>query len=579
MKLGSILQMPDGQLLTHLWANHAKARPGSDAIIHWVAESGEPVRLKWGDLFARALGFARAISDQGVKKGEVCAIIIRHLEDFYPLYMGIDIMGAIPAILAYPNPRLHPDKFREGIHGMSRYSGLQWIFTERDLEDTLAPLVINRDTTVKGMVFPLEWKIDGSVEWENGKEYFQDDDTDPDEPCLLQHSSGTTGLQKAVVLSHRAVLDHLRLYGESLEIVHGDKIVSWLPLYHDMGLIACLHLPLAWGIPLVQMDAFDWVKYPQMLLEAVSREGGSLTWLPNFAYNFMADRIDQDDLEGISLDSLRMVINCSEPVRDESHEKFFKKFKEYGLLESSLGACYAMAETTFAVTQTSPGGRARTLNASRKALSEGVYLAHSPDLEGGAKLCVSSGPVIEGCMVKIVDEEGQPLKEGEVGEIAISSVSMFDCYRNQPEKTAEVLKDGWYFSGDYGFEKDGEYYVIGRKKDIIIIAGHNIAPEDIEDAVNEVSGVIPGRSVAFGLEDHDQGTEIMCVVVETKEKSQGGLEELKRRIRDAGMRIDVTISRVYMVPPRWLIKSSSGKLSRKVNKERVLSEYEEGNNR
>jgi acyl-CoA synthetase (AMP-forming)/AMP-acid ligase II len=159
-----------------------------------------------------------------------------------------------------------------------------------------------------------------------------------------------------------------------------------------------------------------------------------------------------------------------------------------------------------------------------------------------------------------------------VGDVAIRSISLFNEYRNNPDKTREVLKDGWYFSGDYGFTHEGEYFIIGRKKDLLIVAGNNIYPEDVEDAVSQVNGVFPGRVIAFGIEDEVSGTEQICVVAETNFSNSEDQKKLRQEITKAGMEIDVTISRVYIAPPRWLIKSSSGKPSRKANMERALAE-------
>jgi fatty-acyl-CoA synthase len=554
------------------WLRHLETKPEAEAVVHWTSD-GDHVRWTWRDLLGAAARFAERMRDDGVREGDICALIVRHHPDFYPLYLGIGLIGAIPSILAYPNPRLHPDKFRQGLEGMAHHSGLDWILTERALEETIRPLVRKETTTIRGLLFPLEWRAGG-----------QGSDRDLaavagrihreglDAPCLLQHSSGTTGLQKAVVLSHRAVLDHLRHYGDSIQIDARDKVVSWLPLYHDMGLIAAFHLPLARGIPLVQIDPFEWVQAPGMFLSAVSSERGTLGWLPNFAYNLMADRIHEEDLSGVRLDSLRMLVNCSEPVRQDSHEKFLRRFAPYGLGPQVLAACYAMAETTFAATQTAPGRGARAIAVSREALSRGSFLPVPGNERREAKFCVSSGEVISGCVLKVADEEGRELPDGQVGEIAIRSVSLFDGYRNQPEKTAEVLRDGWYFSGDYGARHAGEYYILGRKKDIIIVAGRNIAPEDVEDAVNEVAGVIPGRVVAFGLEDPDSGTEQACVIAETAETADEGLRSIRRAIVEAGIGIDVALAKVFLVPPRWLIKSSSGKLSRKANRQRIVDQ-------
>jgi acyl-CoA synthetase (AMP-forming)/AMP-acid ligase II len=182
--------------------------------------------------------------------------------------------------------------------------------------------------------------------------------------------------------------------------------------------------------------------------------------------------------------------------------------------------------------------------------------------------------VIKGCEVKIVDEKRNKINPGEIGEIAIKSVSMFDGYRNYPEKTAEVLDDGWYYSGDYGFAHEGEYYVIGRKKDIIIVAGNNIYPEDIEDAISKVEGVIPGRVVAFGEEDYEIGSEQISVAAETNFTAADDHKRLKASIVKAGMEMDISIRKIYLVPPRWLIKSSAGKPSRKANRERIINKEE-----
>jgi len=564
------------RLLWDVWQRHAETRPNAEAIVHWIAD-GEPHRWTWERLVDAAVSFAGNARKEGVRRGDVCAIIIRHHKEFYPVYMGICLTGAIPAVLAYPNPRIHPDKFRQGLEGMARRSGLDWILTEKSLEETVGPLVLKGGSTVRGILFPLEWPRKADVSVGNSDlPVLARLEAAPEDPCLLQHSSGTTGLQKAVVLSHTAVLKHVRLYGTSIGLHEEDKVVSWLPLYHDMGLIAALHLPLAFGIPSVQIDPFEWVQAPVMLLEAISRERGTLSWLPNFTYNLMADRIRDADLDGIRLDSVRMLINCSEPVRHDSHEKFLSRYSAYGLRAETLAACYAMAETTFAATQTEPGKKAKSLVALREELAQGRYEPYTPGRERKARTCISSGAPIPGCTLKVIDGGGEELPDGRVGEILIRSESMFDGYRNLPEKTNEVLKENWYFSGDYGFRHGGEYYVIGRKKDIIIVAGHNIAPEDVEDAVNEVPGVIPGRIVAFGVEDPEAGTEQVRVVAETAETAEDGLRAVRRAIAEAGIRINVAIARVYLVPPRWLIKSSSGKLSRNLNRQRVLDAFPDG---
>ncbi|MGE5679378.1 MAG: AMP-binding protein, partial [Bacillota bacterium] len=209
----------------------------------------------------------------------------------------------------------------------------------------------------------------------------------------------------------------------------------------------------------------------------------------------------------------------------------------------------------------------------RQEFSKG-RIVPTKDIKAG-KTYVSSGKPVSGCSVRIIDESGKDLEQGKVGEIVIKSVSMFDGYRNYPEKTAEVLKSGWYYSGDYGFMYEDHCYVVGRKKDIIIVAGNNLYPEDIEDTVSQVEGVIPGRVVAFGEEDPSLGSEQVSVVAETSLSDEKQLKDLRLRIIKAAMQIDVSIRKVYLVPSRWLIKSSAGKPSRKANKERIILKKEE----
>jgi acyl-CoA synthetase (AMP-forming)/AMP-acid ligase II len=228
-----------------------------------------------------------------------------------------------------------------------------------------------------------------------------------------------------------------------------------------------------------------------------------------------------------------------------------------------------MAETTFGVTQTKPGTEPLMLLVDRQEMSKGkIKVNHNPE---SSRVCVSSGKAIKGCKIKIVDENRKEVSSDSIGEMAIQSISMFDGYRNYPEKTDEVLHDGWYYSGDYGFKFKDEYYIIGRKKDIIIVAGNNIYPEDIEDTVNKVEGVIPGRVVAFGEEDTEIGSEQISVIAETNFSDEEKQKKLKMNIIKAGMDIDVTIKKIYLVPPKWLIKSSAGKPSRKANKERIIN--------
>lgn len=558
----------EADTLWRRWKLNSERYPDKDAIVHWVAGE-EPYRWTYKNLINTAKKYSVKLKELGIKPGEICANIIRHDENFYPLYLGISRIGALPAVLAFPNPRLHPDKFRQGLEGMAQRSGLDYIFTERELEPLIKPLIEKPGSTIKNVYFPLEWDLDFEIDPKADDEIEMIAGSIKDsDPGLLQHSSGTTGLQKPVVLSHRAIMNHVYQLGEAMKLTENDKVASWLPLYHDLGLIGSYHIPLALGIPLIQIDPFQWILAPVLLLEAITKEKATVSFTPNFAYNIMAEKINEEDLEGIDLSSLRVIINAAEPIRHDSHEKFVRKFQKYGFNPLALAVLYGMAETTLGVTLTEPGKPITELSVDRNELSKGVM--KFPDDNSVVRICVSSGKLIDECEARIVDENRNDIPDGLVGEVVVKSISMFDGYRNYPEKTAEVFEGGWYYTGDYGFRYKDEFFIIGRKKDIIIVAGKNIYPEDIEDALNQTEGLIPGRVIAFGEEDAEMGTEFVSVVAETKAETEDEKNKVRMTILKAGMNIDVVIHKVYLVPSRWLIKSSAGKPSRKSNKERLI---------
>jgi acyl-CoA synthetase (AMP-forming)/AMP-acid ligase II len=398
-----------------------------------------------------------------------------------------------------------------------------------------------------------------------------------EEIAFLQHSSGTTGLQKGVALSHRAVLNQLTSYSEVIGLNGRDVVVSWLPLYHDMGLIAGFLLPLVAGIPLVLMSPFDWVRHPALLFRGIDSYRGTLCWLPNFAYNHSARRIRERDLAGLSAESMRLFINCSEPVRAESHEMFLERFGAIGVQREMLGVSYAMAENTFAVTQTEPGWPVRLDVVDQAALEELGEAVLVEEGRVGAVVKVSCGRPIPGTEIRIVNNVGEPVAERQVGEVAVRSNCMLSGYYKRPD--LQPFQDGWYLTGDRGYLAAGELFVIGRSKDLIINAGKNIYPQDIEAIVNEVPGVHAGRVVVFGVPDEREGTELIVVVAEVEANILGvdtaERKEINRRIRqEVARRSMVSAAYVTLVEPRWLLKTSSGKIARGANREKWLESKE-----
>jgi fatty-acyl-CoA synthase len=395
-----------------------------------------------------------------------------------------------------------------------------------------------------------------------------------DDIVLLQHSSGTTGLQKGVALSHQAVFNQLTAYSKALGLNVEDVIISWLPLYHDMGLIAGFLMPILSGIHLILMSPFDWVRAPYRLMQSISKYRGTLVWLPNFAYNFCAQKIRDRHVEGVDLSSLRAVINCSEPVRWESHRAFFDQFQKYGLKWNALQTSYAMAENVFGVTQSRLNSEPLVVEIDREAFMV-ERIAKSPFNDRQSMKMMSSGQPLENVHIRILDENGRDLPESVVGEVALQSDCMLTGYYNRPDLTETAFRDGWYLTGDYGFTLDGELFVSGRKKDMIIVGGKNVYPQDLEALSGEVPGVHSGRSVAFGIFDEEQGTEEVVIIAEVDSKDLAEQQKIADAIRAHVTKNSAIVLRhVKVVGPKWILKTSSGKIARSTNKEKFLKEME-----
>src|SRR4030095_12702905 len=271
-------------------------------------------------------------------------------EDLVYSFWGAILHGAIPSIMPFLTEKLSPERYRADLSALISVTQPAAIVTYPEFEAEVKSALKEGDSVREVIVTS---QVDNNVSLDfDALAGFQ---RKSDDIVLLQHSSGTTGLQKGVALSHQAVFNQLNAYGKSLALNENDVVVSWLPLYHDMGLIAGFILPILSGTPLILMSPFDWVRGPYKLMQAVSKYRGTLSWLPNFAYNFCAQKIRDRHLEGLDLSTWRAVINCSEPVRWESHQAFYERFKGYGLQYEALQTSYAMAENVFAVTQSPLG--------------------------------------------------------------------------------------------------------------------------------------------------------------------------------------------------------------------------------
>ena len=539
-----------------------------DRVAIYLQFSGrEDLTITYDQLLNGAYAYACSLARAGVEPDEVVILILQHGEDLVNAFWGTILHGAIPSIMPFLTEKLSPERYRADLSTLISVTKPAAIITYPEFDAEVSSDFFE-DSSVRHIIATNQ--VDKSVPLDfDTLTGFQ---RKPDEIVLLQHSSGTTGLQKGVALSHQAVFNQLAAYVKSLALSDNDIIVSWLPLYHDMGLIAGFVMPVLSGVPLVLMSPFDWVRAPYRLMQSISNYRGTLMWLPNFAYNFSAQKIRDRHLEGVDLSSLRVVINCSEPVRWESHQAFYERFRDYGLKYEALQTSYAMAENVFSVTQSPLGSVPIVDEIDREAFM--VQRVARNALEGYPSMkMMSSGHPIENVRLKILDEGGKELPERAVGEIALQSDCMLSGYYNRPDLSEMAFLDGWYLTGDYGYISKGEVFVSGRKKDMIIVGGKNVYPQDLEMLTYEVPGVHAGRSVAFGMFDEVQGTEEVVIIAEVDSENA----DEQQKIADA-IRLHVTrnsaiaLRHVKVVGPKWILKTSSGKTARTANKEKFLIE-------
>jgi fatty-acyl-CoA synthase len=528
--------------------------------------------ISYRQLVEGASAYSTLLEQRGIRPGEVVVLILQHGADLVFAYWGTVLHGAIPSIMPFLTEKLLPERYRADLASLVSIIQPAAIITYPEFEGEVQAS-LKTGCSVRQVLLTNETSAALTEPTHStANMQFAGLQRKPDDIVLLQHSSGTTGLQKGVALSHRAVFNQLQVYSQTLGLNSQDVLVSWLPLYHDMGLIAGFLMPVLLRVPLVMMSPFDWVRAPQRLFQAVSHYRGTLTWLPNFAYNFCAQKIRDRQLEGVDLSSWRAVINCSEPVRWESHQAFAARFAPYGLNSSALASCYAMAENVFAVTQSPIGGPAVVDEIDRESFQ--VERVARPAVPGQPSIkMLSCGKPLSNVRVRILDAQGQELPERQVGEIALHSDCMLSGYYRRPEETAKAFLDGWYLTGDYGYVTGGEVFVSGRKKDLIIVGGKNIYPQDLEQLAMQVPGVHAGRVVAFGIYNEETGTEDVVLVAEVDSEEPDHREQIAEQIRQVITRGSaVALRHVHLVDSHWLVKTSSGKTARLANREKYLAE-------
>lgn len=545
---------------------HYQQHPEQVAI-HMLLAGKEDEPLSYCKLLRGAAGYASTLEKSGVQPGEVVILIFQHSIDLVYAYFGCILSGAIPSIMPFLTEKLQPERYRADLAALIGVTKPEAIFTYRDFENEVRT-ALQPGSSVRTVMIAE----DAGQPCEPDFERMGGMRRKVDDIVLLQHSSGTTGLQKGVALSHQAVHNQLESYRLALHLDEKDIIVSWLPLYHDMGLIACFLMPVLLGVPLVLLSPFEWVRAPYRLMQAVAKYRGTLSWLPNFAYNFCAQKIRDRDLEGVDLSTWRAVTNCSEPMRQESHLAFYERFKSFRFKKEALCTSYAMAENVFAVTQGGVDSPIMVDEIDREAMQVDRLAKPAFDDRPSVKM-PSAGKPIRNVQIRVLDQHLKDVSNRTIGELALRSNCMLTGYYHRADATDKAIKNGWYLTGDYGYMVGGEVFVCGRKKEIIIVGGKNVYPMDLEELAMTVNGVHAGRVTAFGVFNEKAGTEDVVIVAEVDTHDPEVRLRIEDEIRQTVTRGSaIALKHVHLVDARWLIKTSSGKNSRVQNKEKYLQE-------
>lgn len=537
------------------WLSQTASSRSDSLALTFLRGSDPTITYTYGELFDRVERIGESLKSEYDDRSAPLGLLMASQEDQVLHYLAGLHAGVIPAILTPPNRKLNRDYYRETMATV--LARCQFGAVVSDVEDI--------ELSTRGLR-PYTFKPQSKSQTSSAPV-----DGEALNASFMQFSSGTTGIKRGVLVEDEAVIAQLETYAKALNLVGDDVILSWLPLYHDMGFIACLNMPLAFGLHTVMIDPIDWVSRPSTYLRAVSEYRATLSWHPNFAFAFMAQRVSESDIEGVDLSSLRGLINCSEPVTYESQQAFAERFSTpHGLSERVFKGCYAMAETTFALTHGEPDD-------PQYLDSEGPSDETKTASPTGY---VSVGHPLPGVELTIRDPESHAeLPDREVGEIWVRSPFNFTGYYNEPEATAEAFVEDWYRTGDLGYRVGTAFYVAGRLKDVLIVGGVNVFPQDIEDLVSNVSGVVPGRVSAFSTFDDKRQTEHVVILAETEHENAAERQQTTLRIRQEVLAaFQLANFEIRLVEPGWLVKSTSGKMARGANREKWLSTRRQAGN-
>lgn len=544
----------DAVTFAEVLRGHAERDPARVQIHLLDQDRGEDI--SYGRLYERASAVAAGLAASGLKPGETVAIMLPTCDDFFYSFLGVMLSGGI-AVPIYPPAR--PSQIEEYVRRQTlilRNAGVKFLISFERVRAVSKMMELSLPT-LKEVITTSELAARGRAVTGAA--------TNPAEIFFIQYTSGSTGNPKGVTLTHSNVLANVRGIGWAVNATPVDVVVSWLPLYHDMGLIGSWLFSLYHGFPITVMSPLDFLARPERWLWALSDSGGTLCPAPNFSFELCARKISDEALEGVDLSKWRVVINAGEPVLPSTLKRFSERFSPQGFDPRGFIPCYGLAESSVALTFP-PMWREPLIDSIDRATFEleGKAVSTNGEASEDTLHFVANGMALPDHQVRIVDSDGADLPERTRGRVIFQGPSRTQGYFRNPQATeAAIDSDGWMDSGDLGYFADGEIYITGRLKDCIIKAGHNIIPQDVEMAAWEVEGVRKGCVAAFGTVDQRTGTEKLVVVAETR------VSEPNERRRVADQVVEVIAKKIGIPPddvvlsaPESVPKTSSGKIRR-----------------
>lgn len=514
----------------------------------------ETETLSYGALSEAAGRLAAGLRSWGLEPGERVGIMLPTGREFFEAFFGVILAGGVPAPM-YPPIRL--SQLEEHLRrqaGILRNSEAALLFVPPEGK-TLTGLLGGQIDSLRGVSTVADMRA--------AEASTPAPERLPDDLAMLQYTSGSTGDPKGVMLTHANLLANIRAMGRAIDATSNDVFVSWLPLYHDLGLIGAWLGSLYYGVPAVIMSPLHFIVRPESWLWAIHRNSATLTAAPNFAFELCVDKIDDQAIEGLDLSSLRMVANGAEPVSVETIRRFTERFEPYGFRPEAMTPVYGLAESSVGLAFSSVDQKPIVERIDRKALSQtGMAVPAGPD-DAHPMQVVSSGVPLPGHEVRIVDALGREAAGRQEGVLEFKGPSSTSGYFRDPQRTESLVRDDWLTSGDLAYIANGNIFLTGRVKDLIIKGGRNIYPQEIENGVGALAGIRKGCVVAFASSDAKTGTERLVVVAETRETDPAARNDLQDAVaRTVSDILGMPADEIIIAKPHAVPKTSSGKIRR-----------------